>query len=48
MGEEKTQTTKTSETQIKTNVLNDPETEPADESVKKTVTTITTTTTSDD
>lgn len=48
MGEEKTETTETSETQTKTDVLGIPERDAAGETVKETETTSTSTTTSDD
>jgi hypothetical protein len=48
MGEEKTETTETSETETKTDILGNPEKDAADETVKETKTTSTSTTTSDD
>ncbi|HEX7958048.1 MAG TPA: hypothetical protein VF508_13960 [Pyrinomonadaceae bacterium] len=48
MGEEKTETTETSETQTKTDVFGSPVTDAAGETVKETETTSTSTTTSDD
>jgi hypothetical protein len=48
MGEEKTETTETSETKTKTDVLGNPERDAADETVKETETTSTSTTTTDD
>jgi hypothetical protein len=48
MGEEKTETTETSETKTKTDFLGIPERDAAGETVKETETTSTSTTTSDD
>jgi hypothetical protein len=48
MGEEKTETTETSETETKTDILGNPEKDAAGETVKETKTTSTSTTTSDD
>jgi hypothetical protein len=48
MGEEKTETTETSETETKTDILGNPEKDAAGETVKETKTTSTSTTTTDD
>jgi hypothetical protein len=48
MGEEKTETTETSETQTKTDFFGNPERDAAGETVKETETTSTSTTTTDD
>ncbi len=48
MGEEKTETTETSETQTKTDILGNAETDTTGEPIKETTTTGTSTTTSDD